>query len=128
MASLGALGMVRVYAHQAGGAARAAQAVLAVVNVAVPWFSVHTIFTRRFARLYYARPAGGIDFSQDEPPIYLAFAYLTLALGISFQVSDTTLKSSDMRGPALRYALRPSVRRNHPGGRGHLLACLGAGG
>ncbi len=105
VASLGALGLVLVYAHEAAGALRAMLALLAVVSVAVSWFSVHTIFTLRYALLYYTQPAGGIDFNQPEPPDYRDFAYLSLTLGMTFQVSDTDLQNSDIRATALRHAL-----------------------
>ena len=103
--SLGALGLVLVYAHELKGLASAMLALLAVVSVAVSWFSVHTIFALRYALLYYREPAGGIDFNQPEPPNYRDFAYVALTIGMTFQVSDTDLQNSDMRSAALRHAL-----------------------
>jgi uncharacterized membrane protein len=103
--SLGALGLVIVYGHDLTGLASAALALLAIFSVAVSWFSIHTIFTLRYAMLYYREPAGGIDFNQSERPDYRDFAYLALTLGMTFQVSDTNLQSSDIRGVALRHAL-----------------------
>jgi uncharacterized membrane protein len=103
--SLAALGLVLVYAHELTGLASAMLALLAVVSVAVSWFSVHTIFALRYALLYYREPAGGIDFNQPEPPNYRDFAYVALTIGMTFQVSDTNLQSSDMRSTALRHAL-----------------------
>jgi uncharacterized membrane protein len=95
--SLGALGLVIVYGHELTGLASAMLALLAVVSVAVSWFSIHTIFTLRYALLYYREPAGGIDFNQAERPDYRDFAYVALTIGMTFQVSDTNLQSSDMR-------------------------------
>jgi uncharacterized membrane protein len=103
--SLGALGLVVVYGHELTGLASAMLALLAVVSVAVSWFSVHTIFTLRYALLYYREPVGGIDFNQAERPDYRDFAYVALTIGMTFQVSDTNLQSSDMRSTALRHAL-----------------------
>jgi uncharacterized membrane protein len=103
--SLAALGFVLVYAHELTGLASAMLALLAVVSVAVSWFSVHTIFALRYALLYYREPAGGIDFNQPEPPNYRDFAYVALTIGMTFQVSDTNLQNSDMRSTALRHAL-----------------------
>ena len=105
VASLGALGLLLVYAHQVGGLTRVMLGLLALVSVAVSWFSVHTIFMLRYARLYYAEPAGGIDFNQDEPPGYRDFAYLALTIGMTFQVSDTNLRNSAVRSTALQHAL-----------------------
>jgi uncharacterized membrane protein len=105
VASLAALGMVLVEAHAAAGMTRVLLALLAVLTVAMAWFSVHTIFTLRYALLYYARPVGGINFNQQERPDYRDFAYVALTLGMTFQVSDTNLETSEIRGTALRHAL-----------------------
>jgi uncharacterized membrane protein len=105
VASLGALGLVLVEAHDATGTTRIMLALLAVASVAMSWFSVHTIFTLRYASLYYAQPVGGIDFNQPERPNYRDFAYVALTLGMTFQVSDTNLQSSAIRATALRHAL-----------------------
>ena len=104
--SLAAVGVVLVLANSAQGWARAILAGLAIISVALSWLMVHTLFTLRYAFLYYtAKPEGGIDFNQDEPPRYTDFAYLALTLGMTFQVSDTDLKTSVIRVTALRQAL-----------------------
>lgn len=66
---------------------------------------MHTIFTLRYAQLYYTEPAGGIDFNQEERPSFRDFAYLSLTIGMTFQVSDTDLQTSPIRSTALRHAL-----------------------
>jgi uncharacterized membrane protein len=66
---------------------------------------VQTVFTSRYARLYYSHPAGGIDFNQEAPPRYSDFAYLAFTVGMTFQVSDTDLQTSAVRATALRHAL-----------------------
>jgi uncharacterized membrane protein len=105
VASLVALGLVLAYAHQSAGLARGLLALLGLVTVAVSWFTVHTIFMLRYARLYYGDPIGGIDFNQDERPAYPDFAYLALTIGMTFQVSDTNLLTSAVRRNALQHAL-----------------------
>lgn len=69
------------------------------------WLTVHTIFTLRYAVLYYAEPVGGVEFHMDDLPSYRDFAYLAMTIGMTFQVSDTDLKSTAMRATALRHAL-----------------------
>ena len=59
----------------------------------------------RYARTYYAKPVGGIDFNEDDPPTYLDFAYLALTIGMTFQVSDTNLMTKNIRRIALSHAL-----------------------
>ena len=78
---------------------------LAVASVVLSWTVVQTVFTLHYARLYYSHPAGGIDFNQDARPRYADFAYLAFTVGMTFQVSDTSLQTSALRAAALRQAL-----------------------
>jgi uncharacterized membrane protein len=103
IASLVAVGLVLLGTGAEGGLL--GRAALAVLSVALSWALVHTVFTLRYAALYYAGPEGGVDFNQDEPPDYLDFAYLAFTIGMTFQVSDTDLRSSAVRHTALRHAL-----------------------
>lgn len=105
VASLAAVGILIVSAKDAKGAAEVGVPILAVVSVGLSWALVHTLFTLRYARLYYTGPPGGVDFNQDELPTYLDFAYLSFTLGMTYQVSDTDLKNRAVRHTALRQAL-----------------------
>jgi uncharacterized membrane protein len=105
VASLAAVGIVLVQAHSARPPSQFILAALGLAGVAVSWFTVHTIFTLRYARLYYRDPPGGIDFNQQAPPSYRDFAYVGLTIGMTFQVSDTTLQDSQIRGAVLRQGL-----------------------
>ena len=105
LASLGSILIVLLQARAAEGAVQGLLAALALVVVALSWVLVHTLFALRYASLYYADDDGGIDFNQTEPPRYADFAYLSFTLGMTFQVSDTSLTSSAMRAVALRHAL-----------------------
>src|SRR5262249_42287408 len=105
VASLAAVGIVLVRAHASFGLERFMLAALGLLSVAVSWFTVHTIFMLRDALLYYRDPVGGVSFNQDERPCYRDFAYLALTIGMTFQVSDTDLTSTDVRATALWHAL-----------------------
>jgi uncharacterized membrane protein len=105
VASLVAVGLVLFGAGNQNGATKYVQAALAVVSVFVSWVMVHTVFTLRYARLYYGEPVGGIDFNEEEPPQYSDFAYLAFTVGMTFQVSDTNLQAKPIRRTALRHAL-----------------------
>lgn len=105
VASLGAVGIVLVRAHAAHGVERGMLAALGLLSVGVSWLTVHTIFTLRYALLYYTHPQGGVDFNTRERPSYRDFAYLALTIGMTFQVSDTNLQTTDIRSTALRHAL-----------------------
>jgi uncharacterized membrane protein len=105
VASLGAVAVMLAQGGAAKGAAQDAVAAFALASVAVSWFAVHTLFTLRYARLYYSGADGGIDFNQRIPPRYLDFAYLAFTIGMTFQVSDTDLQTPAIRATALRHAL-----------------------
>jgi uncharacterized membrane protein len=93
---------------QAGSANGSTRDILAgggVVTVALSWFIVHTVFTLRYAMLYYTGRDGGVDFNQSTAPRYSDFAYLAFTLGMTFQVSDTDLQTASIRATALRHAL-----------------------
>jgi uncharacterized membrane protein len=89
------------------GGTKAELIALAVLSVLLSWSSVHTVFTLRYAQLFYRgdTEGGGINFNEDDPPDYLDFAYLAVTIGMTFQVSDTDLGSKAIRRTALRHAL-----------------------
>jgi uncharacterized membrane protein len=105
VASLSAVAFVLMRANSAHGSRQDWLAALAVASVAVSWMTVHSLFALRYARVYYAPPAGGVDFKQKIAPRYVDFAYLAFTVGMTFQVSDTDLTSPTMRGNVLRHAL-----------------------
>jgi uncharacterized membrane protein len=80
---------------------------LSVASVVASWALVHTIYTLRYARLYYADESapGGLDNHQNEPPRFTDFAYVAFTIGMTFQVSDTETTSSQFRAMVLRHAL-----------------------
>jgi uncharacterized membrane protein len=105
VASLGAIGYTVHRAAHAHGATKGLLIALAIAVVALSWLTVHTLYLLRYGDLYYGDPVGGIDFNDDEPPDYHDFAYLALTIGMTFQVSDTSLTSNAMRRVAIRHAL-----------------------
>ena len=104
IASLIAVGAVLLAAGGASGTAAYLHAGLAVISVFLSWALVHTIFTLKYARLYYSGTPGGIDFNDSGPPDYPDFAYLSFTIGMTFQVSDTDIQSKQIRRTALRHA------------------------
>jgi uncharacterized membrane protein len=105
LASLVSVGFVLARAAHTSGAAELLRVGLGVLSVVLSWTVVHTIFALRYARLYYGGADGGIDFNQQEPPDYGDFAYVAFSIGMTFQVSDTSLASREIRRTALRHAL-----------------------
>jgi uncharacterized membrane protein len=104
IASLIAVGAVLFGAGSESGYGKYLLAGLALVSVFVSWTLVHTVFTLKYARLYYAGAAGGIDFNDAGAPDYPDFAYLSFTIGMTFQVSDTDIRSKAIRRTALRHA------------------------
>jgi uncharacterized membrane protein len=76
----------------------------ALGTVVLSWLLVNTVYTLRYAHLYYSPPAGGVDF-QDGPPDYRDFAYLAFTIGMTYQVSDTGLRTKKFRRTLLGHAL-----------------------
>jgi uncharacterized membrane protein len=104
-ASLVAVAFTLVEAGRRAGADRALLIALAVASVVLAWASVHTVYALRYARLYYSDPVGGIDFNSNDPPRYLDFAYVALTVGMTSQVSDTSLTVRRLRRAAIHHAL-----------------------
>jgi uncharacterized membrane protein len=122
VASLVGVGLALLKGAHAQGAAQAWITVLAVASVVLSWLAVQTVFTLRYAHLYYSDSGGigGIDFNGDDSPRadspgaeskgdgepdYRDFAYLAFTIGMTYQVSDTDLTTKVMRRTATRQGL-----------------------
>jgi uncharacterized membrane protein len=88
-----------------------AHAALCVVAVLGSWTLVHTMFTLRYAHIYYGegtaadKPAGGLEFPSDDSPDYLDFAYFSFVIGMTAQVSDVQISSKRLRSLALVHGI-----------------------
>ena len=118
VASLAAVAAVVVDSHRGDDGSRLGGGLLALGSVALSWMLVQTLFTLRYAELYYSQLEGdggdgsrnssseaGINFNQAEPPRYTDFAYLATSLGMTYQVSDTNLQNHRIRAEALKHGL-----------------------
>jgi uncharacterized membrane protein len=105
VANLASVGAVIVSSGGHSGIPTQVGAALGASSVILSWGLVHTIFTARYARLYYTGKDGGIDFNDPEPPDYLDFAYLAFTIGMTYQVSDTDLQTKAIRRTALLHGL-----------------------
>jgi uncharacterized membrane protein len=120
--AFGSLASVALLLLEGAGAHRDLHAAVALLDCAVAWFSVQTIFTTTYGVLYYARSdaslgdaltgkapdadvGSGIDFAGTAVPSYRDFAYVSFTMGMCFQVSDTGFQSSTMRTAGLQHAL-----------------------
>ncbi|MBO1268209.1 DUF1345 domain-containing protein [Arthrobacter sp. PO-11] len=112
LASLAAVAAVVVGSHGDGTqGTRLVSGALALLCVALSWMLAQTLFTLRYAELYYGTgdaaggEVGGISFNQERPPQYTDFAYLATSLGMTYQVSDTNLENHRIRAEALKHSL-----------------------
>lgn len=105
VASLASLAGVALLLLSSGRGEDLVAAALGTASVAASWLTVHTIYTLGYAAAYYSGTEGGIDFNQREPPRYADFAYVGFTLGMTYQVSDTTISDSTIRGMVLRQSL-----------------------
>ena len=76
-----------------------------IVTVIVSWTLIHTLFTLRYADLYYGDVPGGFDFNSDAPPDYWDFAYVAFTVGMTFQIADTNVTEQRLRRTILIHSL-----------------------
>ena len=102
MASLLAVVLLLGALQGAAPAVKWLHVVLALLAVLSSWLLVHTVFTLRYAHLYYdgdpGEEAGGLDFPGDtKEPDYLDFAYFAFTIGMTAQTSDVAVSTQPMR-------------------------------
>jgi len=110
--SLGAI-MFLLKSTKGHGADATGHILLAMCSVIVSWWLVHTLFTLRYAHMYYdtdtddgkTRPFGGLDFPEETEPDYLDFVYFSFVIGMTFQVSDVEISDRHMRRLAWMHGL-----------------------
>jgi uncharacterized membrane protein len=88
-----------------GSGSGPAAAAIAAGGVFMVWAALHLMYATRYAHLYYGAAAGGIDFNSDDPPAYRDFLYFSYNLGMTYQVSDTSVSNAAIRAIALRHCL-----------------------
>lgn len=89
-----------------------------IACMVLSWILIHTIFSVRYAHLYYARDpskkdkhAGGLDFpshpEKDNPdwPDFMDFVYFSFTIGMTFQVSDVEITDKRIRKIVLMHSL-----------------------
>lgn len=105
IASLGAVGIVLIETARRSEIESYLLAAIAVVSVAASWTLIQMDYMLRIARIYYSSPVGGIDFNQDEDPQYTDFAYFSIGIGMGYQVSDTNVRTNQIRRLVIGQAL-----------------------
>jgi uncharacterized membrane protein len=104
VASLVGGGFALALANQRTGPAKVALLAVTGGTVLLSWLVLNTVYTLRYAHLYYGPAANGVDFREPDAD-YRDFAYLAFTIGMTYQVSDTNLRSHVFRRTVLGHAL-----------------------
>ncbi len=85
-----------------------------IATLALAWAFSNMIYALHYAHIFYTadkdgRDQGGIDFPGASEPDYWDFTYFAFTLGMTFQTSDTDIKSSRIRKIATFHSLAAFV-------------------
>jgi uncharacterized membrane protein len=108
VASLLGVGFALGLAGRENGGTRVLLIGVAMTTVTLSWVLINTLYTLRYADLHFRSPTRGIAF--DDPtgldkPDYRDFAYVAFTIGMTYQVSDTTVRDRRTRRTVLSHAL-----------------------
>ena len=84
---------------------------LAVIAISAGWLLVHTVYTFRYAHLYWfdddgdGTECGGIKFPGTEEPSDWDFAYFSFCIGASFAVSDPQVTETRVRREVITHSV-----------------------
>jgi len=108
VASLLGVGYALYLAGRESGVQRVPLISGAVLTVMLSWTVVNTVYTLRYADQHFRSKPGGIAFGDQngqEQPSYRDFAYVAFTIGMTYQVSDTTLRDPRIRRTVLAHAI-----------------------
>jgi uncharacterized membrane protein len=108
VASLLGAGYVLHLAGQDSGAPRVLLICVAALTVMLSWTVINTVYTLRYADQHFRSKQGGIAFGDDNGQQhhgYRDFAYVAFTIGMTYQVSDTTLRDPQVRRTVLAHAI-----------------------
>jgi uncharacterized membrane protein len=77
--------------------------IVSIASVVVSWWLTHTVFTLRYAHLFYSDIDGkegydgGLEFPKEPEPDFMDFVYFSFVIGMTFQVSDVEISSRTIR-------------------------------
>jgi len=80
----------------------------AMGTILLSWTFIQVMFAFHYAREFYAEhrgAAGGLGFPGKESPDYWDFLYFAFVIGMTYQVSDVTVRSKLMRKTVLAHGL-----------------------
>jgi uncharacterized membrane protein len=94
------------YVRGFDGHAKTTWTMLTLAAIVLAWVLAHTVYTLRYAHLYYGHShQHGLQFPGDEPPADIDFAYFAFTVGMCFQVSDVVVTATHCRRAVLLHAV-----------------------
>ena len=108
VASLLGVGFALTLAGRHGGSLQVLLIGVAVLTVMLSWTVINTVYTLRYAHLHFGSTAAGIGFGDSagpQRPNYRDFAYVAFTIGMTYQVSDTTVRDPRIRHTVLSHAI-----------------------
>jgi uncharacterized membrane protein len=84
---------------QVSGSVRAAHFALAALTLIDSWFLVPTMFTTRYADMFYSAAADDrpLHFPNTPEPIFWDFAYFSFTIAAACQTADVSTQHADIR-------------------------------
>lgn len=88
---------------------------LSILALGASWLLMQSIFSFRYAHLYYEVPqhgrthGGGLEFPGKQEPDYFDFMYYAHVVGMTSQVSDVVVSSRGMRRLTLIHSISAFV-------------------
>lgn len=85
--------------------------ILTIASVVISWWLTHTVFTLRYAHLFYSEKdekgelGYGLEFPKEPEPDYMDFVYFSFIIGMTFQVSDVEISSRKIRRLAWAHSI-----------------------
>ena len=84
--------------------------VVYILGSIISWSLLHTVFGFHYAHMYYGSDSfkenkRGLIFPEEYDPDYIDFAYFSFIIGMTFQVSDVSVKSRQIRRFVLLHSL-----------------------
>jgi uncharacterized membrane protein len=86
---------------------------LIIGTLGLAWLFSNVVYALHYAHLFYTNAGGkdarGIEFPQTPEPNYWDFIYFATCLGMTFQVSDMYITSSQLRKVVMFHCLAAFV-------------------
>lgn len=109
-ASVVAIGFVMGDVKSMAFGPKALHLALSIAALVLSWMLIHTVFAFHYARRYYAPAslegaAAGLKFPGIDEPDYFDFAYYSFVVGMTSQVSDVSVTTTQMRRTTLAHGV-----------------------